>query len=225
MRVLAIGVTTWDIITYCGGTIALCAAGGDEVTIAPLLATRSDSQPAVAERSAAAVAVLGAEIVGQGTGSLEDTRANRDQLMDVIRRVDPAVLISASPSSRSAIERAAAALTFNAAYPACVPNYPSPGGLAAVTVRAPILHMDAIALADEEGLTYVDIGPTWPQKEQALQEFSASNGELPTAAPQARWRAEVLSRARGIQVQTTWAEAFGQAQVWGRLATRRLVPQ
>jgi LmbE family N-acetylglucosaminyl deacetylase len=225
MRILAIGVTTWDIITYCGGTIALCAAGDDEVTMFPLLATRSGSEPAVAYSSAAAAAVLGAELITPGMVNLEDTRANRDRLMDVIRQVDPAVLISASPSSRSATERAAAALTFNAAYPACVPNYPSPGGLAAVTVRAPILHMDAIALADEEGLTYVDIEPTWSQKERALQEFSSSNGELPPGALQARWRAEVLSRARGIQVQTTWAEAFGQAQVWGRLATRRLVPQ
>jgi LmbE family N-acetylglucosaminyl deacetylase len=206
MRALAVGVTVWDIITYCGGTIALWSAAGDEITIAPLTGTRT---MAAGRAAASAAAIVGAELVTQGTGSLEDCRATRDELMDIIREVNPAVLISSSPSSKSPGERAVAALTFNAAYPACVPNYPSPRGLDAVAVRAPILHMDAIALADEEGLTYVDIESSWQQKKRA----------------QARWRGEVLSRARGIQVQTAWAEAFGQTQVWGRLTTRRLVPQ
>jgi hypothetical protein len=85
--------------------------------------------------------------------------------------------------------------------------------------------MDAIALADEEGLTYVDIESSWQQKEHALEQFAAQDAGLPVEARQARWRGEVLSRARGVQVQTAWAEAFGQAQVWGRLTTRRLVPQ
>jgi LmbE family N-acetylglucosaminyl deacetylase len=222
MRALAVGVTVWDIITYCGGTIALWSAAGDEVTIAPLAGTHTI---AAGRAAATAAAIVGAELVAQGTGSLEDCRATRDELMDIIREVNPAVLISSSPSSKSAGERAVAALTFNAAYPACVPNYPSPRGLDAVAVRAPILHMDAIALADEEGLTYVDIESSWQQKERALEQFAAQDAGLPAEARQARWRGEVLSRARGIQVQTAWAEAFGQTQVWGRLTTRRLVPQ
>ena len=105
-----------------------------------------------------------------------------------------------------------------------MPNYPSPRGLPAVTVRAPILHMDSVALSDEEGLTYVDIESTWQRKLGALSHFSGS-GDAPPEARQARARGEVISRARGVQVQTMWAEAFGQAQVWGRQTTRRLLPQ
>lgn len=217
MRLLAIGVTAWDIIAYCGGTLALCSAAGDEVTIAPLAGHRC------AEAAEAAEAV-GARLNDKGTTSLRDSRAARDELMDIIREANPDVMVSSSPDSRSAAERAVALLTFNAAYGACVPNYPSPSGREAVAVRAPILHMDSVALTSEDGLTFVDIGQAWTAKNDALAAFRAPGGGLPEEARGAQWRGEVLSRARGVQVQKALAEAFGQAQVWGRLTTRRLLP-
>jgi len=222
VRLLAIGVTPWDIIAYCGGTLALCAAAGDEVTIAPLAGHRRGRGYAGAAQAAADA--VGARLDYAGTTSLQDCRAARDELMDIIREANPDVMVSSSPNARSAGERAAAELIFNAAYGACVPNYPSPSGRDAVAVRAPILHMDSVALTDEDGLSFVDIGEAWPRKDDALGAFGSPDGDLPEEARHARWRGEVLSRARGVQVQTAWAEAFGQAQVWGRLTTRRLLP-
>jgi hypothetical protein len=220
MRILALGVTAWDVIAYCGGTLALSSAAGDTVTIAAL----TPATPAAMQAAEAAAAAVGSELTLACVGGLDDVRLARDKVMDMIRAANPDVIISSSPSSRRAAERQAARLIFNAAYGACVPNYASPRALPAVAVRAPIVHMDSVALSEEDGLTYVDIGPTWPRKLDALAPFAAADG-LPPGARHAPELGEVLSRARGVQVQTMWAEAFGQAQVWGRLATRRLVPQ
>lgn len=218
MRVLAIGANPWDVIAYCGGTLARYAQRGDVVTVAPLLDASSGAGEAAAE-------LLGAAYVTDvlsGT-TLDDVRTSRDEVMDVIRAADPEVIVASSPSSACAAERQVARLVFHAAYCACVPNYPSPRGLDAATTRAPILNMDAVGAMLDDAPTYVDIGSTWEAKARALALFAVAEGR-PSGAGAAAERAEIVSRARGIQTQVEFAEAFAVEPAWGRLRTRRLVP-
>jgi LmbE family N-acetylglucosaminyl deacetylase len=222
MRVLAVGVTLWDLVAACGGTLARLARRGDDVTVTVLdpAGAADDAGP-----GGSAARCLGARLAAADgvDPELPDVRANRDALMDVIREAGAEVLLAPSPSSPSARERAAARLVFNAAYGACVPNYPSPRGLDAVPVRAPILYTDPTGPTPGSAPTYVDIGTAWDAKRVALDVLAAADG-LPGGARAAADRGEVLSRARGVQAQVEFAEAFGAEPVWGRLRATRLLP-
>jgi LmbE family N-acetylglucosaminyl deacetylase len=214
LRVLAVGADPADLIAACGGTLAGYADNGVDVTAA--LVGRPATDPGV-ER---AFATLGARVTFAAAPRVADERPARDALMDVLRQARPDVILGPAPRSTRARERRLATLVFGAAYCSCVPNYPSPAGVEASPVRAAILHMDP-ALSFASGTPqYVDIGAAWERKLAALEALADGDGR----DPDPRYVAETLARARGVQVQTEFAEAFGMEPTWGRLRTRRLLP-
>lgn len=219
MRVLVSGVWSWRAIAACGGTIANYVDTGHEVTLAPLQDSLSSQFTALGEKAAD---LLGAVYDPRpaSSGGLGDTRGARDSLMDGIRRAAPDVIIGPSPDSPLSDDAAAARLVFNAAYGACVPNYPSPEEVEASPVRAAILHMDFGALCRPD--EYVDVSERWERKCAALEFFTAL--ETSPEARSAAARAEVVGRARGVQVQREFVEAFAAERVWGRLRAMRLLP-
>lgn len=207
------------MLAACGGTLARYVDLGHEVTLAPL---RDNVVRAAPAAGAKAAEVLG---VRYDNGLVEaadivDERLARDSFMDAVRRAAPDVIIGPSPLSPLPGDAAAARLVFNGAYGACVPNYPSPGEIAASSVRAAILHMDfgALPLPND----YVDVSEAWDRKAAALASFTTVD-EAPEAVDAAT-TAEIVARARGVQVQLEFVEAFAVERVWGRLRARRLLP-
>ena len=220
MRVLVCGSWSWRMIAASGGTIAAYVAAGDEVTLAPMLDSLNED---VAAAGKSAADLLGAQYDPRVAESrdLLDTRTSRDSLMDAIRRAAPEVIIGPSPDAGLIEDTRVARLVFNAAYGSCVPNYPSPDGVDAASVRAAILHMDDGTLQRPD--EYVDISQHWPQKVAALQAFGEVES-IPEAGA-AMAHAEIVSRARGVQLQREFVEAFASERVWGRLRPYRLLPQ
>lgn len=220
MRVLVCGSWSWRMIAACGGTIAAYVAAGDEVTVAPMLDSLSEDVVAAGKSAAD---LLGAQYDPRVAESrdLLDTRPSRDSLMDAIRRAAPEAIIGPSADAGLVEDARVARLVFNAAYGACVPNYPSPDGVEAASVRAAILHMDDGTLRRPDD--YVDISQYWPRKVAALETFGQVDS-IPEART-AMARAEIVSRARGVQLQREFVEAFASERVWGRLRPDRLLPQ
>lgn len=216
MRIYAIGSTVADVLMQCGGTIARYLRDGSYVTIAsccPESIGNRDSETRLGDHE-----VFGSvRIEHYNMQDLADTSSARDQIMDGIRGADAEVLLSPSPRSPDQTERQIARLVFNAAYAACVPNYTSPGGVPVTSTRAPILHMDHLGAFGVTTPEYVDISEVWGVKVQAL-ELTSSSPEKSVA------NAEVVNRARGIQVQREFAEVFTPELVWGRLGAVRFLP-
>jgi LmbE family N-acetylglucosaminyl deacetylase len=219
VRILACGVNVWRVVEACGGTLTRYVDDGHEVALATLQDSRSDEAVASGKRAASELGINYDPRPAVADG-IADTRAARDALMDAIRRAAPEVILGPSPLSRLPGDVEAARLTFNAAYGACVPNYPSPEGVAAAGVRAAIVHMDFGALP--RPTDYVDIGEAWARKSAALAQVAALTDEPEACSAAAR--AEIVGRARGVQVQLEFVEAFDTERVWGRLRARRLLP-
>jgi LmbE family N-acetylglucosaminyl deacetylase len=215
MKVLAIGLDPIDLIIAAGGTLARYAKRGDEVH-AVLVRTSELAEEDFA-RASAAFGDLGVTLHPTAVvPAIRDERGSRDSLMDTIRRVSPEVIIGPSDNSIRPAECELARLVFGAAYCACVPNYPSPGGVEASSIRPVILHTDPTLGFRSGTPEYVDIEDAWEAKQSAIARYPDAETHLAAA--------EALGGARGVQVQCERAEAFGQEPVWGRLRPMRVLP-
>jgi N-acetylglucosamine malate deacetylase 1 len=106
LDVLAIGAHPDDIELSCGGTILKLSRQGRKVGIVDLtegeLGTRG-SPEIRAQESAAAGAILGVvvrENLGMPDGNIENTPANREKLIRLIRRYRPEILLIPHPVDR-----------------------------------------------------------------------------------------------------------------------------
>lgn len=229
-------VVTWSVaetMALAGGTLARLGDAGCAVTVLSITAPDPSSGTVPGGDVGVQDPAGGAERTWKELGqfkfeelrceSLIDVRPLRDDVTDAIRGSAAEMVLTPSATSLVSEDRSVAHLVFNAAYGACVPNYPSPRGLPAVPNRAPIWHTDALDGRCAAGLTYVDISGVWDRKRAALSAWHEVIGWSPVTTKLLD-RSEVVSRARGIQVQVEHAEAFQIEEVWGRLTTRRLLP-
>ncbi|MDR5700852.1 PIG-L deacetylase family protein [Agromyces aerolatus] len=215
MQVLAVGADAAGLVIAAGGTLRMWADAGNDVHA--VLVRDVSSPPEDTRRAREAFAGLDVRL--HDAVELEriaDERAARDALMDVIRGVSPDVILAPSGNSIHAKERELSRLVFGAAYCACVPNYPSPSGVSAASVRAMILHTDPTLGFASGTPEYVDIDSAWAAKRAAIKCFEEAEAHLVAA--------EALSGARGVQVQRERAEAFGMEPAWGRLRPYRVLP-
>ena len=102
--VLAIGAHPDDVELRIGGTLAALRRQGHSTSILHLTRGEMSTRGTVerrAEESARAAATLGAaplEILDLGDGRLQDTPANRGQVTQVIRRLQPLLLLVPHPN-------------------------------------------------------------------------------------------------------------------------------
>ena len=206
MSVLALASAPEELFTGCAGTLARWEHGGREVFVA--FPGASESELEAAREAAGAV---GAQLLetDSSIGRAVDERSVRDAVMDHVRRAKAEVLLTGAGT-----EDALSDVLFNAAFCATVPNYPSPEGVEAIRMRAPIRYFESPRSRDFAPTEYVDISEQWDVKRAAAALF----GE------QAVQMAETLSRARGIQGQVEFAEAFASEVVWGRISPTRQLP-
>ena len=147
--------------------------------------------------------------------------AQRDMVMELIRRVQPDFIITHSPTDYMPDHREVSKLVFDASFAASVPQYGT-GGKAAVT---PIYYMDNLAGMNFNPTEYVDI----------TDEIDLKLEMLECHISQLKWMRDhdgidfaefvkTCSRFRGLQSGVQYAEAFCQEMVWPKVVTRRLLP-
>ncbi len=131
--VLAIGAHPDDIDMICGGTIAKLAARGRRVAMLDLtrgeMGTRGTPDRR-AEEALAAAEVLGAcqrIILDLGDGRLRDTDENRRQIIEVIRRLRPTVILGHYWDDLHPDHAGAGNLVRSVIYPSGFGAYPAAG--------------------------------------------------------------------------------------------------
>jgi bacillithiol biosynthesis deacetylase BshB1 len=131
--VLAIGAHPDDVDMICGGTLAKLAARGRTCVILDLtrgeMATRGTPETRDDEARAAA-AVLGAReriILDLGDGLLSDSDENRREVIEVIRRLRPTVVLTHYWEDLHPDHAAAGNILRSIMYPLGFANYPASG--------------------------------------------------------------------------------------------------
>jgi LmbE family N-acetylglucosaminyl deacetylase len=183
MRILAIHAHPDDVEILAGGTLALLASKGHSITIATMTpgdcGTKeypADEISAIRRREAAAsAAMIGAEYICAEFRDLAvfNDDASRRRVTEILRRVQPDIVITASPVDYHCDHEAASALVRDACFAAPAPNYNS--GTAPPLAAIPHLYFtDPIEGLDRDGQPVkadftVDVGATFASKRQMLE--------------------------------------------------------
>ncbi|MFO7636110.1 MAG: PIG-L deacetylase family protein [Clostridia bacterium] len=235
MRILAVGCHPDDLEIGCGGTLAKYAGLGHEVFMCHI-ANGSMGHAVIqpgelvgirSEEAREAGLVLGAKEV-HGL-EVEDLRVDSGDLgtvgkvIDLIRETRPDLIITHSPEDYMRDHRETSRIVFDASFSASIPHCRPKTPVHAPIV--PVYHMDTIAGIDFQPEEYVDITGTIETKLRALDKHQS----------QIRWLMDhdnvdfldfvrTMSRFRGFQCGTTYAEGFRVLRTFPRLRTERLLP-
>lgn len=234
MRVLIISAHPDDMEINCAGTAAKMVKRGDNVTLCNVC-TGSLGHTQISPRelagmrlkeSKASAAVIGAAHVCLGVGDLElyhQDRATRDRVVDVIRGVNPELIITHHPSDYMADHVAVSKLVFDASFCASLPHYITE--INTVVPICPIYYMDNLGAFNFEPTEYVDITAEFDQKMKMLSYHESQLGWMREHdGIDFQETVKTFSRMRGLQSGAMYAEGFIQMKGWGRMTTKRLLP-
>jgi len=223
LKILVVGHDLGNTLFSMGGTIASFQKKGDEVKVLSVIATEISDKTQLSNDYEQSVGILGASHESLFTqDQISDRRDLRDLVMDRIREFDPTILIVPSPDSHDVNDRNLYTVAFGSSYSACVPNYPSPERLQATKARCPIFRMDFGDVGMNRSLQFVDVSDHWEKKIQAIDSLSDKLNLQKTAS--LKNISDIVGRARGVQIQKEFAEAFETENAWGRLSASRLLP-
>lgn len=232
MNVLAISCHPDDVEIGCSGTLAKCVKRGDKVTVCHVangnmgheIIEPEELRKIRIQEAKNAGALAGIEVITLDIGDLLPNGcdiAQRDALVNVIKRVQPDFIITHSKTDYMPDHLAVSKLTFDAAFAASVPHYGA-AGKAEVT---PIFYMDNLAGMNFQPTEYVDITEEIDLKLQMLECHES----------QLKWMRDhdhidfaefvkTCSRFRGLQCGVAYAEGFTQELVWPKVLPKRLLP-
>jgi LmbE family N-acetylglucosaminyl deacetylase len=234
MNILVISAHPDDVEINCAGTLKKFIDRGDKVTMCNLCNGNLGHMvllPAELEwirlqESKKSAAIIKAEHICAGFGDLHlyhQDKSSRDTVTDIIRQVNPQLIITHSPDDYMADHVAASKLAFDASFCASLPHYETK--MDTVVEICPIYYMDNLGGFQFNPTEFVDVSDVIDIKLQMLQCHES----------QLKWMLEhdkidfaetvrTYSRMRGLQAGVTYAEGFIQMQGWGRMTTRRLLP-
>ena len=232
MNVLAIGCHPDDIECECMGTLIKCVKRGDRVTACHVangnmgheIIKPDELRDIRREEARAAGRLVGVEVESIDIGDLLPdgySLEQRDAIMELIRRVQPDMIITQDPNDYMPDHRAVSKLVFDASFAATVPQYGKGPKAAAV----PIYYMGNSGGHQFAPTEYVDITDEIEQKIQALECHES----------QVKWLRDhdgidlsefvrSTSGFFGLQCGVPYAEGFRQEMTWGKVITRRLLP-
>ena len=232
MNVLAIGCHPDDIEISCCGTLAKCVKRGDKVTVCHVangnmgheIIKPDELREMRAKEAKKAGSLAGIEVVSLDIGDLLPNGcdiAQRDKVMDLIRKVQPDFIITHSPTDYMPDHLAVSKLVFDASFAASVPQY----GVGGKSPVVPIFYMDNLAGMNFNPTEYVDITDEIELKIEMLECHES----------QLKWMRDhdhidfaefvrTCSRFRGLQCGVGYAEGFTQELVWPKVVARRLLP-
>jgi LmbE family N-acetylglucosaminyl deacetylase len=235
MNILAIGCHPDDLEIGCGGTLARIAAEGHRVTMVhvangnlghAVIFPEALRTLRLAEAQRAGQTLGAAQVLTLDVGDLQVDSNHPNtvrQMVDIIRRVQPDLIITHAPEDYMKDHVEVSKLVFDASFSASVPHYETPTpGVAKIT---PLYYMDTLAGVNFLPTEYVDITETIETKLQALDCHES----------QVKWMRDhdgidfldfvrTASKFRGLQCGAPYAEGFRQCQTWPRLTTKRLLP-
>ncbi|THF77125.1 PIG-L deacetylase family protein [Cohnella fermenti] len=234
MRVLAIGAHPDDIELQCGGTLALYAKQGDEVYAA--VATNGDmgNYDVEPERLAAireaefreACAVMGAAPIWMGYPDerLVPTLEHRLAFVDVIRRVDPDLVITHGPNDYHPDHRYTGQLVWDALPLAGVASLKT--AVPATSRQVTLYYMDNTGGVGFQPTEFVDITDTIEKKKEALgRHLSQVRIFRQLMDVDLLDLVETVGKFRGYQAGCRYAEGFVKVEAWYRGLSRRLLPE
>lgn len=234
MKILAFGAHPDDIEIACSGTLAKCVKRGDEVTVCHVstgnlghvVIPPDELKKIRAEEAKKAGSLAGIKVMCAGFDDLDifdNNKAARDKIVDIIKSVDPDLIITHNPDDYMPDHTAVSRLVFDASFTATLPNYRSEVTAAARLV--PIYYMDTLAGVNFQPTEYVDV----------TEEIDLKIRMLNCHESQITWMKEhdgidfadmvrTCSRYRGYQCGAEYAEGFRQCQVYLKGTTKRLLP-
>ncbi len=234
MQVLAFGCHPDDIEVACAGTMAKYVKEGHKVTVCHVAngnlgheIIKPDELREMRRKEAQnAGALAGIEVLTCDIGDVivySGQKEQRDKVVDIIRKVQPDVIITHSPNDYMPDHVAVSQLVFDASFAASVPHYEtSVPGAAKIT---PIYYMDTLAGVNFMPTEYVDISDTIDLKLEMLE----------CHVSQMKWMRDhdnidfaefvkTCARFRGLQCGVQYAEAFTKCYAWPKLVPTSLLP-
>jgi LmbE family N-acetylglucosaminyl deacetylase len=234
MKVLAIGCHPDDIEVGCAGTLARYANEGHDVVICHVangnmghvLIPPHELSTIRLKEAQASGALIGARVLTCGINDVmiyDGLKEQRDRVIDIIRAVQPDVIITHSPDDYMPDHVAVSKLVFDASFVASVPHYET--AVNSIAKLTPIYYMDHLAGIDFLPTEYVDISDTMEMKLKMLEMHES----------QMKWMrdhdhidfAEFVTscaRFRGLQCGVRYAEGFRQCMAFGKMTTGRMLP-
>jgi len=235
MNIIFIGCHPDDLEIACGGTMTRFANQGHSVYICHVANGNlghteilPDELRGIRHMEAREAGKLlgAAEVVSLDVADLEVRAGNPElirKLVDVIRRVQPDLIITHTPEDYMTDHIEVSKLVFDASFSASVPHFSSQ--VVRTTKITPLYYMDTLAGINFQPTEYVDITETIETKLAALACHQS----------QIRWLKDhdgidfldfvrTISKFRGLQSGVVYAEGFRQCPTWPRLTTKRLLP-
>lgn len=233
MRVLAVGAHPDDLEILCSGTLARFALAGHRVVMAHAclgdkghgLIAAEELGPLRDSEAAAAAAVIGAEARSLACLDCElyVEHAVAGRFIDLIRSVQPDLIITHHPSDYHADHRAVSKLVVDASFSAGLVNYVTE--FPAITNTPSVYFMDTLAGIDFEPQEFVDITATMEQKLAAMMRHASQISWLRDHhATDIEDFIRTVAHFRGLQCGVRYAEGFQRLRAWGRLSTTRELP-
>lgn len=234
MKILAIGAHPDDIEIVCAGTLVKCRQRGDSVTVSHLsqgnlghmVIPPEELIPIRENEAKRAGAIAGIEVISGGMKDLEiydNNKASRDIVVDIIRYVNPDVIITHNSDDYMPDHTAVSRLVFDACFTATLPNYPTKNKTTAKLT--PIYYMDTLAGVNFQPDLYVDISDVIDIKMAMLNCHES----------QLKWMKEhdnidfadfvkTCAKYRGFQCGVSYAEGFKQCKAYLKQSTIRHLP-
>jgi N-acetylglucosamine malate deacetylase 1 len=235
MNILAVGCHPDDLEIACGGTLAKYAreghavymchvANGDKGHVVILPEELRRMRHAEAEASGKVLGVR--EVIDLDVPDLDVDSKNEStvaKLVDVIRRVQPDVILTHNPDDYMRDHMEVSRLVYNASFSSSIPHYFTEHD--AYAKIAPVFHMDTLAGMGFLPGEYVDVTGTLETKCEALK----------CHVSQLKWLMEhdgvdfldmirTIAKFRGYQSGVQYAEGFRRAEMYPRMSTARLLP-
>jgi bacillithiol biosynthesis deacetylase BshB1 len=216
--ILAVAAHPDDVELVMGGTVAREAAQGRRVAILDLTRGESGSRGTPETRvneAQAAAKVLGAahrESLALPDARLEVVPAQRDAVLEVVRRLRPRVILTQHWDQRHPDHAAASRLVYDACFFAGLRNYEPERG-AAWRPRKIAYAVTMTEARDIAPSFVVDITPHWETKLRAIgayeSQWTAPPGETGTLPLDLyRERVELAGRRHGQRIGVTYGEGF-----------------
>jgi len=233
MRVLAIGAHLDDLELLCAGTLAKFSKRGDRVFMCHACDGNKGSLKHTSEEIAkirrkeaiASAKVIGAKSIYGGfiDGEVVIDLKSRIKMIDIIRQVNPDLIITHSPNDYHSDHMNVSRLVFEALYLACIKlwktEYPS-------TEKVPILYyMGILAGVNFIPSEYVDIYATIEDKINMMLKMESQLDFLKEMhATDAEEFIKTIAKFRGFQAGVAFAEAFVQQEMYPFGLTKRVLP-